>query len=135
MNDLIKSIANMKDEVVFIGSVALVFHGKKDLFNDIDMVVKDTRGLEFLGEIVLFDTKSIFSTSGKRAYIRTDNYTMDIFIEDSLPDFIIHDGIKYATMEHIRLYYTKLLDKANYVNPPCFRETLIKNIENKISYL
>lgn len=135
MNTLIKNIANMKDDVVFVGGVALSFHGKKDGFRDIDVVVTDVTGLEFLGEIILFDTKSIFSTSGKRAYVRRDDYIIDIFIENSLPDFIIHDGIKYETMEHITSYYAMILDKANYVDSPCFSEILIKNIENKISCL
>ena len=57
MNDLIKNISGVKDDIVFVGGVTLSFHGKKDGFSDIDVVVTDVTGLEFFGEIILFDTK------------------------------------------------------------------------------
>jgi hypothetical protein len=135
MNELIKNISRVKDDIVFVGGVTLSFHGKKDGFSDIDVVVTDVTGLEFFGEIILFDTKSIFSLKGKRAYIKREDYMIDIFIENSLPDFIIHDGIKYATMEQISSYYDEVLELARCMEPSDLREKYIRNIENKMSYL
>jgi hypothetical protein len=110
MINLIKSIVNTKDDVVFVGSTYLWYLNLIKKANDIDIVVNDLNGLEIFGEITTWETKSPMSLSGKRAHIKRDDYSIDIFIEPVLPKFNIIDGIKFITIEDNKLFIDSLIE-------------------------
>jgi hypothetical protein len=110
MINLIKSIVNTKDDVVFVGSTYLWYLNLIKKANDIDIVVNDLNGLEIFGEITTWETKSPMSLSGKRAHIKRDDYSIDIFIEPILPKFNIIDGIKFITIEDNKLFIDSLIE-------------------------
>jgi hypothetical protein len=110
MINLIKSIVNTKDDVVFVGSTYLWYLNLIKNANDIDIVVNDLNGLEIFGEITTWETKSPMSLSGKRAHIKRDDYSIDIFIEPVLPKFNIIDGIKFRTIEDYKLFIDSLIE-------------------------
>jgi hypothetical protein len=110
MINLIKSIVNTKDDVVFVGSTYLWYLNLIKKANDIDIVVNDLNGLEIFGEITTWETKSPMSLSGKRAHIKRDDYSIDIFIEPVLPKFNIIDGIKFRTIEDYKLFIDSLIE-------------------------
>lgn len=96
---LVKEIANLKDDVVFVGSSSLRHLIPTIPVKDIDIVVTSLDGLDILGEIETWESKSPMSISGKRACIKREDYTIDIFIEECLPEFIIKDGVKFQTLD------------------------------------
>jgi hypothetical protein len=110
MINLIKSIVNTKDDVVFVGSTYLWYLNLIKKANDIDIVVNNLNGLEVFGEIITWETTSPMSLSGKRAHIKRDDYSIDIFIEPVLPKFNIIDGIKFITIEDNKLFIDSLIE-------------------------
>lgn len=92
-----KHLQDLKSELVFVGGVNKLIRGIKKCTSDIDVVVKDIKGLEILGEIYLYKTSYVGSISGNRAYIKSD-YFIDIFIEDSIPEYDIIGGLKCQTL-------------------------------------
>lgn len=110
---LIKQISNLKKDVVFVGGVALVHYGIKDTAKDIDIVVNDLNGLEVLGDIQQFQTNSVMSKSGNRAFINIDGIIIDVFINDDLPEYIDNDGVKYGTTQHLIEFLEDLINKTD----------------------
>jgi hypothetical protein len=93
MFELVKKISEIKQDVVFIGSFAELLNNYNVSVNDIDIVVLDLEGLDFLGEIEKFQTFSAFSTSKKRGYIKRSDFNIDIFIEEELPEYFNKENI------------------------------------------
>ena len=111
IKELIKEIANIKDDIVFTGSVSFNFHLKSDKkIKDIDIVVNDLNGLEKLGELKEWETHSPLSYSGKRAFIKRNDFDIDIFIEETLPEYILIDGIKYETIDAKAKHYKNVIE-------------------------
>jgi hypothetical protein len=52
------------------------------------------------------------SISGKRACIKREDYTIDIFIEDVFPEFTIENGIKFETLEAWKKYMDIVIDSS-----------------------
>lgn len=100
-------ILNEKEDLVFVGGVAMVMHGKKKTFNDIDVVVKNLEGIP---DPITYETDSPFSLSGKRAF-SLGKVKIDIFIEEELPEFEIIDGLKIETKKAMREYYEWIYPK------------------------
>ena len=92
-----------KEDLVFVGGIAMVAHGMKKSFNDIDIVITSTSGLS---NITTYQTDSAFSKSGNRAFILKTELSMemdiDIFIENELPDYEIINGLKNRVNSHFR---------------------------------
>ena len=111
MQDLIKRISELKDDVVFVGGVTMVHHGIKETAKDIDIRVTNLDGLEELGYIRRWIGKSEMTKSKQRASIESLDYLIDIFIEDELPEYVEHEGIKYGTINHLVEFYEELIPK------------------------
>lgn len=101
---------SQKQNLVFVGSVAMMLQGINVTPSDIDIVVTDLEGLDGYTE---YETDSKYSTSGKRAFILGE-YNIDIFIEDKLPQFMIIDGKKVITLYYQEKYYNRILPLLDY---------------------
>ena len=110
MINLIHKIAASKDDVVFVGSVSLWYSKLIDDPHDIDIVVNNLDGLEAFGKIDTWETKSPMSISGKRACIRREDCTIDIFIEVALPEYNIIDGVKFQTLDCFKKFIDRCID-------------------------
>jgi hypothetical protein len=113
VKNLIKRISKLKKDVVFVGGVSFVYHKIKENTKDIDIVVNNLDGLYELGEIKEFKTKSPMSKSGNRAYTYVDDIQIDIFIEDELPEYVEHNGMKYKTIDSLIKFYKQLIIKTD----------------------
>ena len=127
MIELIKKISEAKEDVVFVGSVSLWNLNLITDPHDIDIVVNNLNGLEEFGEIDIWETKSPMSISGKRACIKREDYTIDIFIEETLPDYNISDNIKFQTLDDLKAHIELVINSS---------EGVLKNvvIEKKKKY-
>lgn len=95
-----------KENLVFVGSVAMNLQGINISPKDIDIVVTDLTGLK---NYIEYSTDSKFSSSGKRAFILGE-INIDIFIEDQLPHFNIINGFKCVSLESIQVHYLNIYD-------------------------
>jgi hypothetical protein len=110
MLKLIKEISNSNPDVVFVGGVALSHYDPTHIPQDIDIVVKNLDGLNSFGDIIEWNTDFVGSISTKRAYIKRDDFNIDIFIEDELPKYEVIDGIKYQTKDSLIRHYSWVRD-------------------------
>jgi hypothetical protein len=115
MIKLIKKISEAKEDVVFVGSVSLWNSNLISHPHDIDIVVNNIDGLETFGKIETWESKSPMSISGKRACIKREDYTIDIFIEDFLPEFTIKDGIKFQTVNNLKAFLDLVIESSEGV--------------------
>ncbi|WP_027378174.1 hypothetical protein [Chryseobacterium daeguense] len=99
----------LKENLVFVGSVAMMLQGIDVKPKDIDIVVTDLNGLENYTE---YSTDSKFSFTGKRAFI-IDEINIDIFIEQELPEFVIINGLKCETFFYMKRFYNVILPKVD----------------------
>ena len=117
-----------KEDLVFVGGIAMVAHGIKKSFNDIDIVITSTSGLS---NITTYQTDSAFSKSGNRAFILKTELSMemdiDIFIENELPDYEIINGLKIITKDAMAQYYNSIKNRVN--------SHFINNIETNLSLI
>lgn len=127
MIELIKKIAASKEDVVFVGSLCLWHLGLIIDPKDIDIVVNSLDGLEEFGEIKIWNTKSPMSVSKKRAHIKREDYDIDIFIEETLPEHTMISGIKFQTLKDLNNHINLVINTS---------EGQLKNImiEKKIKY-
>jgi hypothetical protein len=102
-----------KEDLVIVGGAAMKLNGMDHNPKDIDVVVNSLDGLDFFGEVIEFDTDFVGSVSGKRAYIKRFDYMIDIFIEDTLPDFITDLRIKYQTLDSMLTHFKDILSKTD----------------------
>ena len=112
-----------KEDLVFVGGVAMKIHGLKENYNDIDVVVLNLEGLK---NYVEYDTVSKFSQTGKRAFIDSQP-KIDIFIEKELPEFELINGLKVQTVKSMTEYYEKIY--------PLVTEHWQKQIDEKLKLL
>lgn len=102
-----------KQNLVLVGGVARKLNGMGHNPKDIDVVVTDLDGMDFFGDIIEFDTDFVGSISGKRAYIKRFDYMIDIFIEDTLPDFITDQYTRFETLDHMLCHFKNILSKTD----------------------
>lgn len=122
MKVIVKELSK-KENLVFVGGFAMKMHGLKDNYNDLDVVVTDLEGLK---NYIEYPTDSVFSKSGKRAFIPGET-KIDIFIENELPEFEIINGFKVQTIKSMTEYYERI-----YPLVKCFWK---KDIEEKLKLL
>jgi len=103
MLELLKNLSQ-KDNLVFVGNVAMMLQGIQVTPTDVDIVVTDLEGLKGYTE---YTTDSKFSVSGKRAFILGE-YHIDIFIEERLPQYVITGGLKVETLYYMEKYYKRI---------------------------
>lgn len=126
--ELLKKINKAKNgNVVFSGSIAERMQGINVEFNDVDFVVSDLDGLEIFGIVEKFTTKSIFSESGNRAFVkRLKSYDLDIFIEPEFPEYKEIDGIKFETLDSMIKWAER---KIKQTDNPVLKEILVLKIK------
>lgn len=117
-------ILKVKKDLIFVGGFAAYMQGVKSSFHDYDVVVLSLSG--GLEHAYQYMTDSKFSRSGRRAVIECP-IPVDIFIEDSLPEFIEINGFKCQTVASMLQYYTDLL--------PHLRSAWADKINDKINIL
>jgi hypothetical protein len=114
MASIVKELASKKEDLVFVGSMVNIANRKKhDAPNDLDIVITSVDGLETFGEVIIEETESIHSKSGKRSQIVYNGIQIDIFIEDELPPYDVINGIKFAKVDYMISRYTELLSKTD----------------------
>ena len=128
MIELIKKISEVKQDVVFVGSVSFWHSNLITVPHDIDIVVNNLDGLEVLGKIDTWKSKSPMSISGERACIKREDYTIDIFIEDIFPEFTVTNGIKFQTLDAWKKYMDLVIDSSEGE----FKDRMIKKKERFI---
>lgn len=112
MIELIKKISEVKEDVVFVGSLSLWNLKLITDPHDIDIVVNNLDGLEIFGKIDTWESTSAMSVSGKRACIKREDYTIDIFIENVLPEFNVTNGIKFQTLDNLKHHIDLVINSA-----------------------
>lgn len=112
MLELINKIQRVNKKIVFVGGLSEIANGIKSKTKDIDIVINDIKGLEVFGIIEIFVTKSPISKTGKRAFIKRDDYNIDIFIEEDEIDYFIKNGIKYQTLKSMEKHYNESIKKS-----------------------
>ena len=108
--NLINEVAK-KEDVVFVGGTSLYLNKLEHTPRDIDMVVNNLDGLNKFGEVVEFTTEFQGSKSGKRAYIMRDDFMIDIFVEETLPDFNTDGLVKFQTIPSLLYHYEEIMSK------------------------
>lgn len=133
MENIVKRIAELKKDTVFVGGLSLVHHGIKETTKDIDVVVLDLDGLEEFGPFDLFNLPVEISTTRRRAKAYFNNVLLDIIIDVKLPEYVEHNGIKYQTIESMMRFYEDHLPRLNqYIRiKPQATYDLIKEKINK----
>lgn len=110
MLGLIREIQHLKPDTVFVGGVSEWLQGKRSTTTDIDICVTNLDGLGVLGEIKQWSTDSKFSKSGLRAGIESQEYLIDIFVEQQLPEYIEIDGVKCQTIQSLIQEYSRVIE-------------------------
>jgi hypothetical protein len=134
MENLVKKIAELKKDVVFVGGVALVHHKIKEEATDIDIVVLNLDGLECFGPFVVFLPPPSISTTIRRTRVLVDKkISLDIIIDEKLPEHVEVDGVKYVTIEETIRFYDDYLPRLKYgaKTKPQATYKLIKEKMNK----
>jgi hypothetical protein len=134
MKNLIKKIAELKEDVVFVGGVSAVYHKIKEETVDIDIVVLNLDGLESFGPFVVFLPPPSISTTIRRTRVLVDKKIwLDIIIDEDLPEYVEHEGIKYCTIEasikFLEDYIPRLNDRVRVKPQATYK--LIKEKMNK----
>jgi hypothetical protein len=109
---LVKEIASSKKDVVFIGSVSLWHLNLVTNPHDIDIVVNSLDGLEVFGNIESWESNSPMSISKKRACIKREDYTIDIFIEETLPEYNVENNIKFQTLDNLKAHIELVIESS-----------------------
>jgi len=112
--ELVNKISSCKDDVVFVGSLVYSVNGELDKSpNDIDIVVTSLDGLERFGEVICYDSVSVFAKDSKRCIIEGNEVLIDIWLRDELPEWEIIDGIKYQTVVSQIKHYQDIKDSTD----------------------
>ena len=103
----------MDNTLIVVGSGSIKLSGCDIQPKDIDIVVNDTTDLERFLDIKKFNTKGIYTSTGKRAYASYKGYIIDIFIGEVVSDIdeIDIDGtkVKYQTLKGYEEYCWRMV--------------------------
>lgn len=114
MERVMREISNIKDDVVFVGSwVAKVNNKINRLPKDLDIVVTSLDGLDTFGDIICGESNSPFAKNSKRCRIEGNEFMIDIWLQDELPEYEIIDGMKFETIDAQIEYYNDVLDSTD----------------------
>jgi len=127
MNELIKEISLISDDIVFVGGVSEVLQGVRTETNDIDIVVKSLKGFEKFGEIREFSSNCPYRFGCRRAAINNE-YFIDIWVYDELPEYIEVNNIKVETLKSMLNKYEQHIIFLE-------RDYQVNKIKNSISRL
>lgn len=94
---------HLDGNVVFVGGVSKYIQGYKETFNDIDIsiTIDYVDKIKELGIYVPLEYTSIFQYPilDQFVVLYNDDYFLDVFVRDGIPNYIEIDGIKYSTIE------------------------------------
>jgi hypothetical protein len=114
MERVMREISTIKNDVVITGSwVAKVNNKLERLPKDLDIVVTSLDGLETFGEIICGESTSPFAKDSKRCRIEGNEFMIDIWLKDELPEYDIIDGMKFETMESQKRHLNDILDSTD----------------------
>ena len=89
--------------MVFVGGISKFAQGYKETFNDIDISITTeyVDKIKELGIYVPLEYKTIFQYPilDQFVVLYNDDYFLDVFVRDGIPNYIEIDGIKYSTIE------------------------------------
>lgn len=109
-----REISNIKDDVVFIGSwVAKVNNKINTQPKDLDIAVTSLNGLETFGNVICGESTSPFAKNSKRCKIEGNEFMIDIWLQDELPEYEIINGLKFETIDAQKEYYSDVLDSTD----------------------
>ena len=114
---------SQKEDLIFVGGFAMNMHRLKETYGDVDVVVTNLNGIV---DHIEYKTDSAFSSTWKRAFINS-NPKVDIFIENSLPEFELINGYKVQTIKSMIEYYERIY--------PLVKEYWKPYIKNKLKIL
>jgi hypothetical protein len=114
MERVMREISTIKNDVVITGSwVAKVNNKLERLPKDLDIVVTSLDGLETFGDIICGESTSPFAKDSKRCRIEGNEFMIDIWLKDELPEYDIIDGMKFETMESQKRHLNDILDSTD----------------------
>ena len=109
-----RQISTIKNDVVFTGSWVARIHNKlRRQPKDIDIVVTSLDGLERFGKIICSDSKSIFAKDSKRCVIKSDDFQIDIWVKDSLPEYDVIKGMKFETIKSQKNLFNDIINSTD----------------------
>lgn len=115
-----KRLTGIKNDLVVVGSTALSLRGLSDRPpKDLDLIVGSLNGLDNY-EITTYETRSVFSGSGRRAFVSLEQtgFIFDIFVESEIPDFDIINGVRVVSVESALRYYRAILPAVDAYHKP-----------------
>lgn len=133
MLNLIKKLNNEITDIIFVGGVSEMIQGIRETTKDIDICVLNVDELKSRYILKEWQDTSVFSKSGKRAGIESEDYIIDIFIEDTLPDFIEIDGVKCETLNSLIDRYKLVIEGLDDNKDFHSKEKMIKKLNNLLN--
>ena len=116
------------ENLVFVGGASEYLQDVKDSLNDIDIVIINENDLRNIGYLHKFKMNLFFGLSGERGVILKNNILIDIFIENSLPEYVIvNEKYKCQAIDSMIELREKTLNMEHMENLP-------KNITDKIKF-
>ena len=98
-NSIIEDLSKIKD-LTFVGGTSEYLQGIKEELNDIDIVIVNEDDLKNIGFLHKFELILFHNLSGKRGVILKNNVIIDVFIENSLPEYtIVNEKYKCQTID------------------------------------
>ena len=114
MEIIMREMARIKKDLVFTGSwVARVNNKLRRRPKDIDIVVTSLDGLETFGDIICGDSTSPFAKNSKRCKIEGNEFLIDIWVKDELPEYDIIKGMKFETVDSQRKHLKDIIDSTD----------------------
>ena len=95
-----KSLFN---NLVFVGGISKYMQGYKETFKDIDIsiTIEYVDKIKELGIYAPIEYETIFQYPiiDQFVVLYNDDYFLDVFVRDGIPNYVVIDGIKYSTIE------------------------------------
>ena len=94
---------HLNGNVVFVGGISKYIQGYKETFSDIDISITTeyVDKIKELGIYVPLEYETIFQYPilDQFVVLYNDDYFLDVFVRDGIPNYVVIDGIKYSTIE------------------------------------
>lgn len=124
-------VKDIKGIFVVVGSIGLSFHGipKISKKQEIDIVTTDINlltNINSFGEVVEVDIqdRSPFGEQQRFTVTTPSNFLIEIFIQDTLPEYIEIDGIKIISRPAAITHYKRLAQNTAVTNTQKFQRYL-----------
>lgn len=122
---------HLDGNVVFVGGVSKYIQGYKETFNDIDIsiTIDYVDKIKELGIYVPLEYTSIFQYPilDQFVVLYNDDYFLDVFVRDGIPNYIEIDGIKYSTLKDDIVYFNKQNLNEKYIQDKLYNSLYLLN--------